>query len=204
MRINRLIGVWIALFLLSGCEFNLQRIGDLKQEVKQLSEENDKLKKHIGKQSNLLEKEATQLSVCLDELDRHNTGIAEKHSWWFKLWLLIGFFLVIGVFLVVFVLYYSIDFHGPKKQEIEEHRSNIASEKSIVAKIRSDGEKEQSKLMRLKEHAQSLVHEIEELKKQRAHIESEIEKANATHEDAIAKTAEADKKLKLLAAFKKT
>ena len=225
MYFIRLISILIIFSTLSGCEFNIERVQELQSQIKTLEEKNEKLTNQLKSNKNAILSKNAELESCLIEVEKHESGLAEKHDFWFKVGILTISSYVIFLLCWIKFDYYLTEKKAPKKEEIEKSRNLIDNENSLMEKIKSQGEKERAKnhqLMQdnasllsendhldkeLKEKKEEVAREMEEedrkLEKKKEEVARGIEEAEQQRQAALEKVAAAENKLKLLSAFKK-
>ncbi len=215
MYFDRLIVIiFIAITSLTGCQFNLEKIEELRYRIDTLITENNQLRGYIKKQNEALSKGNETLNTCFAdleeskiELDKHKAGVAEKHDWWFKICIIFAIFSLVAALITLAIDFYLISIRKPKKQEIEEVIATIENEKSLVEKIKLDASLNQERVRKLKTEQANLTHEIEGLElhlaEKKQELETELAKQEAALQAAQEKAAAAETKLKLLNSFKK-
>lgn len=215
MYFDRLIVIiFIAITSLTGCQFNLEKIEELRYKIDSLTTENNQLRGYIKKQNEALSKGNETLNTCFAdleeskiELDKHKAGVAEKHDWWFKICIIFAIFLLVAALITFATDFYLISIRKPKKQEIEEVIATIKNEKSVVEKIKSEASFHQEIVRKLDREQANLIHEIEGLEyllaEKKQELETEMAQQKATLQAVQEKVAAAETKLKLLNSFKK-
>ena len=225
MHFIRSILIIIISLTLSGCEFNIERVRDLKSQIEQLEQKNEKLTNQLKSNKNAILSKNAELESCLIEVEKHESGLAEKHDFWFKVGIMTILSFVVFLFSWIKFDYYLTEKKAPKKEEIEKSRNLIDNENSLMEKIKSQGEKERAKnhqLMQdnasllsendhldkeLKEKKEEVAREMEEedrkLEKKKEEVARGIEEAEQQLQAALAKVAAAETKIKRLNAFKK-
>jgi DNA repair exonuclease SbcCD ATPase subunit len=203
----RLITIIIVFFTLSGCEFNIERVRELKSEIKTLEEKNEKLTNQLKSNKSAISSVNAELQACLIEVEKHELGLAEKHAFWFKVGILTIISFVILLFSWIKFDAYLTEIKAPKEEEIEKSRNLIENEKSLVEKIKSQAENERVKIHQLMRNKASLLSEIEhlgeELEEKKEEVARGIEEAEQQLQAALEKVAAAETKIKRLNAFKK-
>jgi DNA repair exonuclease SbcCD ATPase subunit len=218
MYFIRLISILIIFSTLSGCEFNIERVQELQSQIKTLEEKNEKLTNQLKSNKNAILSKNAELESCLIEVEKHESGLAEKHDFWFKVGIMTILSFVVFLFCWIKFDYYLTEKKAPKKEEIEKSRNLIENEKSLV-------ENERVKFHQLMQNKASLLSEIEhlneeleekkeevaremeeedrKLEKKKEEVARGIEEAEQQRQAALEKVAAAENKLKLLSAFKK-
>lgn len=85
MHFIRLISIIIISLTISGCEFNIERVRELKSQIEQLEQKNEKLTNQLKSNKNAISSVNADLKACLIEVEKHELGLAEKHDFWFKI-----------------------------------------------------------------------------------------------------------------------
>lgn len=207
MYFIRLISILIIFSTLSGCEFNIERVRELQSQIKTLEEKNEKLTNQLKSNKNAILSKNAELESCLIEVEKHESGLAEKHDFWFKVGIMTILSFVVFLFCWIKFDYYLTEKKAPKKEEIEKSRNLIENEKSLV-------ENERVKFHQLMQNKASLLSEIEhldekleekkeELEEKKEEVAIGIEEAEQQLQAALEKVAAAENKLKRLNAFKK-
>lgn len=207
MYFIRLISILIIFSTLSGCEFNIERVQELQSQIKTLEEKNEKLTNQLKSNKNAILSKNAELESCLIEVEKHESGLAEKHDFWFKVGIMTILSFVVFLFCWIKFDYYLTEKKAPKKEEIEKSRNLIENEKSLV-------ENERVKFHKLMQNKASLLSEIEhldekleekkeELEEKKEEVAIGIEEAEQQLQAALEKVAAAENKLKRLNAFKK-
>lgn len=207
MYFIRLISILIIFSTLSGCEFNIERVQELQSQIKTLEEKNEKLTNQLKSNKNAILSKNAELESCLIEVEKHESGLAEKHDFWFKVGIMTILSFVVFLFCWIKFDYYLTEKKAPKKEEIEKSRKLIENEKSLV-------ENERVKFHKLMQNKASLLSEIEhldekleekkeELEEKKEEVAIGIEEAEQQLQAALEKVAAAENKLKRLNAFKK-
>lgn len=207
MYFIRLISILIIFSTLSGCEFNIERVQELQSQIKTLEEKNEKLTNQLKSNKNAILSKNAELESCLIEVEKHESGLAEKHDFWFKVGIMTILSFVVFLFSWIKFDYYLTEKKAPKKEEIEKSRNLIENEKSLV-------ENERVKFHKLMQNKASLLSEIEhldekleekkeELEEKKEEVAIGIEEAEQQLQAALEKVAAAENKLKRLNAFKK-
>jgi DNA repair exonuclease SbcCD ATPase subunit len=207
MYFIRLISILIIFSTLSGCEFNIERVQELQSQIKTLEEKNEKLTNQLKSNKNAILSKNAELESCLIEVEKHESGLAEKHDFWFKVGIMTILSFVVFLFCWIKFDYYLTEKKAPKKEEIEKSRNLIENEKSLV-------ENERVKFHQLMQNKASLLSEIEhldekleekkeELEEKKEEVAIGIEEAEQQLQAALEKVAAAENKLKRLNAFKK-
>lgn len=207
MHFIRSILIIIISLTLSGCEFNIERVRELQSQIKTLEEKNEKLTNQLKSNKNAILSKNAELESCLIEIEKHESGLAEKHDFWFKIGIITIVSFVVFLFSWIKFDYYLTEKKAPKKEEIEKSRNLIDNENSLMEKIKSQGEKERAKNHQLMQDNASLLSENDhldkELKEKKEEVARGIEEAEQQRQAALEKVAAAENKLKLLSAFKK-
>lgn len=207
MHFIRLITIIIVFFTLSGCEFNIERVRELKSEIKTLEEKNEKLTNQLKSNKSAISSVNAELKACLIEVEKHELGLAEKHDFWFKIGIMTIISFVVFLFSWIKFDTYLTETKAPKEEEIEKSRNLIENEKSLVEKIKSQAENERVKIHQLMQNKASLLSEIEqldeELEEKKEEVARGIEEAEQQLQAALEKVAAAETKIKRLNAFKK-
>lgn len=215
MYFDRLIVIiFIAITSLTGCQFNLEKIEELRYKIDSLTTENNQLRGYIKKQNEALSKGNETLNTCFAdleeskiELEKHKAGVAEKHDWWFKICIIFAIFLLVATLITFATDFYIISIRKPKKQEIEEVIATIENENSVVEKIKLEASLYEERVRKLKTELANLTHEFEGWKlhiaEKKQELKTELAKQEAALQAAQEKTAAAETKLKLLNSFKK-
>jgi DNA repair exonuclease SbcCD ATPase subunit len=218
MYFIRLISILIIFSTLSGCEFNIERVQELQSQIKTLEEKNEKLTNQLKSNKNAILSKNAELESCLIEVEKHESGLAEKHDFWFKVGILTISSYVIFLLCWIKFDYYLTEKKAPKKEEIEKSRNLIENEKSLV-------ENERVEIHQLIQNKTSLLSEIEhlneeleekkeevaremeeedrKLEKKKEEVARGIEEAEQQRQAALEKVAAAETKIKRLNAFKK-
>ena len=218
MHFIRSILIIIISLTLSGCEFNIERVRELQSQIKTLEEKNEKLTNQLKSNKNAILSKNAELESCLIEVEKHESGLAEKHDFWFKVGILTISSYVIFLLCWIKFDYYLTEKKAPKKEEIEKSRNLIENEKSLV-------ENERVKFHQLMQNKASLLSEIEhlneeleekkeevaremeeedrKLEKKKEEVARGIEEAEQQLQAALEKVAAAETKIKRLNAFKK-
>ena len=74
----RLISLFIAFFVLTGCQFNLDKLEEKNNIINILQRENAQLRDYSSRQDAAIEKGNKILSKCRNELELHESGVAQK------------------------------------------------------------------------------------------------------------------------------
>lgn len=218
MHFIRSILIIIISLTLSGCEFNIERVRELQSQIKTLEEKNEKLTNQLKSNKNAILSKNAELESCLIEVEKHESGLAEKHDFWFKVGIMTILSFVVFLFCWIKFDYYLTEKKAPKKEEIEKSRNLIENEKSLV-------ENERVKFHQLMQNKASLLSEIEhlneeleekkeevaremeeedrKLEKKKEEVARGIEEAEQQLQAALEKVAAAETKIKRLNAFKK-
>ena len=200
MHFIRSILIIIISLTLSGCEFNIERVRDLKSQIEQLEQKNEKLTNQLKSNKNAILSKNAELESCLIEVEKHESGLAEKHDFWFKVGIMTILSFVVFLFSWIKFDYYLTEKKAPKKEEIEKSRNLIENEKSLV-------ENERVEIHQLIQNKTSLLSEIEhlneELEEKKEEVARGIEEAEQQLQAALEKVAAAETKIKRLNAFKK-
>lgn len=207
MHFIRSILIIIISLTLSGCEFNIERVRELQSQIKTLEEKNEKLTNQLKSNKNAILSKNAELESCLIEVEKHESGLAEKHDFWFKVGIMTILAFVVFLFCWIKFDYYLTEKKAPKKEEIEKSKNLIENEKSLVEKIKSQAENERVKIHQLMQNKASLLSEIEhldeELEEKKEEVARGIEEAEQQLQAALEKVAAAETKIKRLNAFKK-
>ena len=207
MHFIRSILIIIISLTLSGCEFNIERVRELQSQIKTLEEKNEKLTNQLKSNKNAILSKNAELESCLIEVEKHESGLAEKHDFWFKVGIMTILSFVVFLFCWIKFDYYLTEKKAPKKEEIEKSKNLIENEKSLVEKIKSQAENERVKIHQLMQNKASLLSEIEhldeELEEKKEEVARGIEEAEQQLQAALEKVAAAETKIKRLNAFKK-
>lgn len=218
MYFIRLISILIIFSTLSGCEFNIERVQELQSQIKTLEEKNEKLTNQLKSNKKAILSKNAELESCLIEVEKHESGLTEKHDFWFKA----GIVTILFTFML-FISWIKFDYYltekkAPKEEEIEKSRNLIENEKSLV-------ENERVEIHQLIQNKTSLLSEIEhlneeleekkeevaremeeedrKLEKKKEEVARGIEEAEQQLQAALEKVAAAETKIKRLNAFKK-
>lgn len=190
----RLISLFIAFFVLTGCQFNLDKLEEKNNIINILQRENAQLRDYSSRQDAAIEKGNKILSKCRNELELHESGVAQKNAWWVSTWVIVFLFICGGILFSILINAYLIHYNLPKKHEIEEHKKRIAFENTQVDGIKAEGVREQARV-------DALQQEYNELDAQIAHLAEMKEQAQAELQKVEAKKANAEDNLKLMTGF---
>lgn len=190
----RLINLFIAFFVLTGCQFNLDKLEEKNNIINILQRENAQLRDYSSRQDAAIEKGNKILSKCRNELELHESGVAQKNAWWVSTWVIVFLFICGGILFSILINAYLIHYNRPKKHEIEEHKKRIAFENTQVDGIKAEGVREQARV-------EALQQESNELEAQIAHLAEMKEQAQAELQKVEAKKANAEDNLKLMTGF---
>ena len=194
----RLISLFIAFFVLTGCQFNLDKLEEKNNIINILQRENAQLRDYSSRQDAAIEKGNKILSKCRNELELHESGVAQKNAWWVSAWVIVFLFICGGIFFSILINAYLIHYNRPKKREIEEHQKRMSSETSQVDAIKAEGAREQARVNALQQKANELEAQIEH---QTEHLAGMKEQGQADLQKIEAKKAKAEDDLKLMTGF---
>ena len=194
----RLISLFIAFFVLTGCQFNLDKLEEKNNIINILQRENAQLRDYSSRQDAAIEKGNKILSKCRNELELHESGVAQKNAWWVSTWVIVFLFICGGILFSILINAYLIHYNRPKKHEIEEHKKRISSENVQVDGIKAEGAREQARVNALQQKADELEAQIEH---QTEHLAGMKEQGQAALQIIEAKKAKAEDDLKLMTGF---
>ena len=218
MHFIRSILIIIISLTLSGCEFNIERVRDLKSQIEQLEQKNEKLTNQLKSNKSAISSVNAELKACLIEVEKHELGLAEKHDFWFKIGIMTIISFVVFLFSWIKFDYYLTEKKVPKEEEIEKSRNLIENQNSLEEKGRAKNHQlmQDNALLisenehldeELKEQKEEVAREMEEedrkLEKKKEEVAKGIEEAEQQLQAALEKVAAAETKIKRLNAFKK-
>lgn len=209
MRFNRILSIFVAFFLLSGCELNIEKVNNLRNQNEALLEKNKILKEEIENKNATIKDNEIKISVYIDEIEKHESGIAKERSDQ-----LLIFFKAAIVSIAILIVYMLADFYRlhikkPKREDIEEHNKRLNSENSTIEKLRDSQIYLENYLQDMRKQIQLTRDDIRqlELEKSQAYLEkkeAELMQQSAFKqlEDLRAEISVIEKKRALLNVFK--
>lgn len=207
MRINRILSIFIALFILSGCELNIDKLIELKNKNEILSENNNKLREELKIKNAAIKDKDEEILLYLDEIKEQKSGIAQERA--DQLVIMLKLFFVAAFLLISYMLldFYYLRIKEPKKEEIEEYNRKIDSENSAVGRLKAEKSILNNNLREIRNQIQLVKDHLDQLnaEAQSGKIEAESMQQAAIKqlEKIRAEILEVEKKRKLLDAFKK-